>query len=81
MFASYIAAPLTLMLKISSSTNSSTSATQIVINYDRVDGSNGCSDGSDRKSASQNMSGPDMLCWYSGIYLTFIDDLSKSLTG
>ena len=32
--------------------NEITNATQIVVNYDRVDGGCGCSGGSDKKSAS-----------------------------
>ena len=38
---SKIAAPLTSMLRTSSSTNSSTSATQIAVEYDEVDGGGG----------------------------------------
>ena len=42
----------TLMLRTSTSTDSSTSATQIVVEYDGVDDSGGRSGDSDRKFAS-----------------------------
>ena len=43
--------PRTLMLKTSSSTDSSTSATQIVVEYNKVEDGGGCNSDFDRKFA------------------------------
>ena len=52
-----------------------------MVNYDGVDGGGSRTNGSDSHFASLGSLGPDMLHWYFGIYLTFIDNSSKSLVG
>lgn len=73
-FAFLIVVPFTLMLKISTSTDSSINTTKIVADYDGVD-----SDDFDRKFVFSSMSGLNMLRCHLSVYPTFTNNLSKIL--